>query len=722
MSPEQAAAKPVDKRADIWSFGAVLWEMLTGQQLFSGETLSHTLADVLRADIDFTQLPAGTPQLIADVLRRCLDRDVKRRLRDVGEARIAIDKAILDPSGIVLGPARRVQDRRYPHVRRALPWAIAAATSCLAALMMMGWAPWRAAIGVQPLRVNLRLGPDVSFAHSPLRANLALSPQGDVLTFIGQRAGGTRQLYVRRLDQWQAVPLAGTENGSGPFFSPDGRWIGFFADGKLKKIAVTGGAAVALCDLVGLTGATWGEDGTIVLAGMSSGEPLLRVSDAGGTPEPLTRLADGERFQRWPQTLMGGKAVLFTSGSNSPLAGGSYDVVAQQLPNGPRKVLQTSSYFARYVSGHLLYLHDRTLFAAPFDVRRLELTGKPVPVLQQVSASPAAGSGQLAVSENGTIVYLESADGNEEAAPLVWMDHDGTTSPMRSTAAEWGNPRFSPDGTRLALDITAPGGRPAIWIYDWTRDQLTRLTFGDGADVSPVWTPDGQRIVFASTRGNGVPNLYWQRVDGTGHLQRLTDSTHTQVAGSFHKSGKFLAFSEGLSSSSNVMVLPIDGDDASGWKPGTATVFQKNALDPMFSPDGRWIAYSTNETGRAEVVVRGFADPGARWPVSTSGGRFPRWSQARGELLFTDLGLHIMAAGYAVEGNSLRVDKPHLWSPPQLRIGSQRQDYDLHPDGHRVVFAGLQQNPAGTEPNSVNMIVNFADELRRIAPDTRQSR
>jgi serine/threonine-protein kinase len=704
MSPEQATAKPVDKRADIWSFGAVLWEMMTGQRLFNGETLSQTLAEVLRADIDFAQLPAGTPRVILDLLRRCLDRDVRHRLRDIGEARIAIDSAILDPSPMAAGRARR-----------ALPWATLAATFLLAAGLATVWARWRPSVDVRPVRVNVRLGSNVSIAHVlPPSANLNLSRQGDVLAFVGQQAGGTPQLYVRRLDQLQAVPLAGTENGRDPFFSPDGRWIGFFADGKLKKIAVTGGAAVGLCDVAGDRGGTWAEDGTIVFAQTYSG-PLLRVSDAGGTPEAVTRLAEGERFQRWPQTLLDGKAILFTSGGTSPLASGGYDVVVQRLPNGPRKILQTNAYFARYVSGHLLYLHDGTMFAVPFDVGRLEITGKPVPVLEQVSSSSAAGSAQLAASENGTVVYLESADANEEAAVLVGIDRDGKTSPLRSVPPEWGNPRFSPDGTRLALDITAIGGRPAVWVYDWTRDQLTRLTFGDGSDVSPVWTPDGRRIVFASTRGNGVPNLYWQRVDGTGTVQRLTDATHTQIPDSFHKSGKFLAFHEASSSSANLMVLPVDGDEASGWKPGIPTVFQKDSLDGMFSPDGRWIAYSTKESGRPEVVVRAFAGPGAKWAVSTNGALLPRWSQTRHELLFTAPDRHLMAASYVVEGNSLRFDKPYPTSIPLL-VQSGRQDYDLHPDGNRFVSAGLQQSSIGTEPNHVSMILNFTDELRRIAP------
>jgi serine/threonine-protein kinase len=715
MSPEQAAARPADKRADIWSFGVVLWEMLTGGRLFNGETLSQTLAEVLRADIDFTQLPASTPRAILDLLRRCLDRDVKGRLRDIGEARIAIDSAILDQGAPAVGAARRVEGGRHTRVARALPWATLVATLLLVAILAIGWA-WRPGLGIRPVRVNVRLGPDVSIAHvQPSGASLTLSPQGDVLAFVGQRAGGTRQLYVRRLDQWQAVPLAGTENGKDPFFSPDGRWIGFFADGKLKKIAVTGGAAVGLCDVTADRGGTWAEDGTIAFAQTSSAAPLLRVSDAGGTPEPLTRLTEGERFQRWPQTLPGGHAILFTSGSTSPLASGGYDVVVQRLPNGPRKVLQTNSYFARYVTGHLLYLHDRTMFAASFDVDRLELTGKPAPVLQEVSASPAAGSGQLAVSENGTVVYLESADLNEETSSLVETDRAGKISPLRSVSTEWGNPRFSPDGTRLALDIIASGGRPSVWTYDWIRDSLTRLTFSDGSDVSPVWTPDGRRIVFASTRENGVPNLYWQRVDGLGSVQRLTDSSHTQIPDSFHNSGKLLAFHESSSSSSNLMVLPIDGDEAAGWKPGTPTLFQKDALDAMFSPDGRWIAYSTNESGRPEVVARALIGPGAKWTVSTNGGRFPRWSPARHELVFTDLARHLMSASYVVAADSLRFDKPHP-SPIQVLVQSGRQDYDLHPDGNHFVSADLQQNAIGNGPNHVSMILNFADELRRIAP------
>jgi serine/threonine-protein kinase len=721
MSPEQAAGKPVDKRADIWSFGVVLWEMLTSRRLFTGETISHTLADVLRSDIDFARLPAHTPVAIRVLLQRCLDRDIKSRLRDVGEARIALDRAIREPNPIVVGAADGLEKDAKPRLVRALPWAISIAAALLAVALLVVWAPWRPGIAAPAVRLSVQLGPELSVASPlPPGTHIAVSPNGQVLAFVGQKADGTSQLYVRRLDQWQQVPFAGTENARDPFFSPDGQWIAFFADRKLKKIAVTGGAAATVCDTFGDRGGTWGQDGTIVFAQTIADVPLMRVSDAGGKPEPLTRLADGERFQRFPQTLMGGNAVLFTSSSGSPLAGGTQNIVVQQLPNGPRKVLQTDAYFARYMNGYLLYLRDRTVFAASFDLGRLELTGQPVPVLQEVRSSSSAGSGQLAVSANGMVAYVQGVNASEEAAALVWMDRDGTTSPLRSTPAEWGSPRFSPDGTRLAMDIGAASGQPAVSIYDWSRDRLTRLTSGDGGGANPVWTPDGRTIVFASTRESGAPNLYWQQADGTGSAQRLTDSSRAHIPTSIHQSGKFLAYDEGLPSGGrNVMILPIDGNEVSGWKPGTPVVFQKAAGEATFSPDGRWIALTSNETGRAEVYVRPFPGPGAKWAVSTGGGRLPRWSPARPELLFADPDRHIMVADWSIEGDSFHVAKPHLWSPGQFRPRLGGQSYDLHPDGNRVVLAMPEQNATGTDANRVSVILNFVDELRRVAPAKR---
>jgi serine/threonine-protein kinase len=720
MSPEQAAGKPVDKRADIWSFGVVFWEILTGKRLFDGETISHTLADVLRAEIDFDLLPLDTPASIRELLRRCLDRDVKRRLRDIGEARIAIDRAA-EAGGTPSGVGPREAERRSSLMRVA-PWLLATTFALVSGVLLVMGSPWRASLTNKPIYVSLELGADVTKA-GPQGANIALSPNGEILAFVAQNSRAERQLYIRRLDEWQASPLPGTDEARDPFFSPDSRWIGFFAGGRLKKIAVTGGAAVVLSDsTVSDRGGAWGEDGMIVFAPIANpGAPLMRVSEAGGKPEPATRLMDREFFHRWPQLLNGGKTVLFTS-SDQQSTGGSYDnadIVAQAIPNGARKVVQRGGYFGRYVpSGHLLFVHGGTLFAAPFDVERLEVTGQAVPVLDHIVASPGVGNAQLAVANNGTAVYLGGQSAGE-AAPIVWMDRDGRSTPLRSTPSEWSNPRFSQDGARLAVDITTGGQLPSIWLVDWERDGLTRLTFGNAADVRPVWTPDGRRIVFTSTREKGPPNLFWQRADGTGEAQRLLDASTTQIAGSWHPNGRILAFQQGASDGTmDLMILPIDGDEASGWKPGTPKAFLQTPFDeqdPMFSPDGRWIAYYSNETGRNEVYVRPFPGPGGKWQVSTDGGSSPVWSRARRELFFSTDN-QIMVAGYTADGDSFHVERPRLWSPGRFRVRPRLRSYDLHPDGNRFALDGLQSGQGDSGQTHVRLIVNFFDELRRIAP------
>ena len=379
--------------------------------------------------------------------------------------------------------------------------------------------------------------------------------------------------YVRRLNQLQATPLSGTEDALSPFFSPDGQWIGFSADRKLKKIAVNGGASATLCDVTQLRGGSWGEDGTIVFSLSDTRTMrLMRVSAEGGTPEPLTPSADGEVAQLWPQILPGGKAVLYTSSDVVGAYNGA-NLVVQPLPDGPRKIVQRGGFYGRYVpSGHLVYIHDGTLFAAPFDLDRLELTGPPALALEGVASNSITGGAQFSVSASGALVYLPGPM-KGAGIPIDWINPDGQTSPLRATRANWFNPRFSPDGRRLAMEIL--DGQSDIWIYEPERDVLTRLTSDPAADSKPVWTPDGQRIVFASTREDrSTPNLYWQRADGTGDAQRLTVSTSPQEPGSWHPSGKFLAFEEDR----KLMILPMEGDEASGWRPGTPYPFSNGAF------------------------------------------------------------------------------------------------------------------------------------------------
>ena len=728
MSPEQAAGKSVDKRADIWSFGVVCWEMLTGRRLFDGETIAHTMAGVLRADIDFGQLPSDTPPTIPDLLKRGLDRDVKRRLRDIGEARIAIDRAIADPHAGATPPANRAAFGFALRRSRRIRWAIALAFAIAGVGILLPWRLSRSVSRPAAVMVTADLGADTSLAvPGAPGANLALSPKGDLFVFVGQNssAAGT-QLYIRRLDQLRATVLSGTDDARSPFFSPDGGWIAFFANGKLKKISVTGGAAITICDAQAGRGGAWAPDDTIVFTpNAAPGNALKRVPSTGGTPVPLMKLADDESSQRWPQVLPNGKGVLFSTGPSL----GNWDdgsLAVKPLPDGARRVLLRGGYFGRYISsGHLVYIHGGTLFAVPFNLDRLEVIGSPVPVVESVVANAGTGVANFAASDNGTLVYWSGVGGGSDQS-ISWMDRNGKTEPLLATPSDWSNPRFSPDGRRLALDIRRAEGQPAISTYDWSRDQLMRLTVTSaGASIKPVWTPDGRRVTFSSTRANlQVMNLYWQRADGVGEAQRLTDSPNTQVASSWHPNGRLLAFYEnrGTQTGQDVLILPVEGDDASGWKPGKPYALLSEPFDEQdaqFSPDGRWIAYYSNESGGPEVYVRPFPNTSAgKWPISSGGGLNPVWSRARHELFYRTPNQQIMVASYAVDGDTFHPEQPRLWSPGRFLVRPRLTSYDLHPDGDRFAVAAVS-GVADLKQHNVVFIFNVFDELRRVAPATR---
>jgi serine/threonine-protein kinase len=728
MSPEQATGKPVDRRSDLWALGVVVIEMLTGRPVFAGETVSHVLASVLTSNPDWTALPAGTPPAIRRMLRRCLEKDRRRRLESAADARLDIEEALAAPIG-----EARARSAGSPEAfwRRALPWAIAGALAFGLTFVLAWFAPWRRLPAPTAMRLSAELGADASLIPGigPAGAAAVLSPDGTLLSFAAQKNGaGGSQLYVRRLDQLKATLLPGTDDASSPFFSPDGRWIAFFAGGKLKKISVTGGAAVTVCDAANSRGGAWSDDDSIVLQPTGSGRTgLMRVSSAGGRPEPLVDLADGEATPRWPQMLPGGRAILYTSSGQ----GGNYadaSIVLQQLPNGPRKVLVRGGYFGRYLSsGHLVYFHDGTLFAAPLDLGRRELTRPPTPVVEDVAGAVGNGSAQFAVSDNGTLVYVPGRTAGTDA-PIVWLDKTGKQTPIRSTLADWSNLQFSPDGQRLALEIS-DGRQTDIWLYDWTRDALTRLTLESGEHRVPVWTPDGGRITFRWNQRPGDPaNLYWRRADGSGEAQRLSVGINLQQPGAWHPSGKMLVFVEAPPNTGllDLMLLSVDGDEASGWKPGKPEAFP-NALAsaPAFSPDGRWIAYMSNASGRSEVYVRPFPGAIGEWQISTDGGTFPVWSRARKELLYAGSDNRIMVVSYDVRGDSFAADKPHVWADarfaPRARGlgGFGGRPFDLHPDGDRVAIAPARETQGPARPDMLVFIFNFFDELRRIAPVTR---
>ena len=692
--------------------------MLAGRRTFAGETITDVLSAITRDEPDWPALPADTPPHIRTLLRRCLQKDPQKRLPHIGIARIEIDEGPVVAQGF--SPAAPVGKSRA-----TVPWIVAAVLGLGLIAVVARWAPWRAAPQSGLVRLSAEMGVDAMLTND-LGASVALSPDGRVLAFIARKSTGMSQLHVRHMDRLDATALTGTETAQLPFFSPDSQWIAFFADGKLKKISVTGGAAVTLCDAPQGRGGSWADDRTIVFQPNVTGTDrgLMRVSDAGGTPEKLTTFFEGEANQRWPQALPGGKAVLYTAA----VSAGSYGdatVSLQVLPGGPRKVLVRGGYFGRYVpSGHLLYLHDGTLFVVPFDLDRLELAGQAVPALERVATNTTTGSADFTVSNGGTLAYVAGGISNN-ALPITWLRRDGKTSPLRAAASDWSNLRFSPDGHRLVMDMGGPSQND-IWVYDWERDAPSRLTVDPGNHTVPVWTPDGRRVVFRAQSNSNAFNLFWQRADGGGAPERLTTSSNTQFPGSWHPTGKFLVFTENSSKTSfDLMVLPMDGGEASGWKPGKPFAFfdgPYSEVDPMFSPDGRWIAYQSNETGRPEIFVRPFPGPGGKWQVSTDGGTLATWSRARKELFFVSPDQRIVVASYAVEGDSFRADKPRVWSDARLELrprgptGYGGRSFDLHPDGERFAVALAPKSQTDVKQDKVVFIFNVFDELQRLAP------
>jgi serine/threonine-protein kinase len=690
----------VDRRTDIWAFGVVLFEMLTGRHPFR----------------DKVALPSTLPPELRRLIHRCLEKDPKRRLQSIGDARIQIDDLL---NGVTEEPIADALSFPARFRQRVVPWMIAGA---LSVALFIVWASRRSEVPSSPLRLSVGLGPGISVASSSVGAATILSPDGKLLVFVGQKGvEGSPQLFVLRFDHLQAMPLSETDHADSPFFSPDGQWIAFFAAGKLKKISVNGGAAVTLCDAPNGRGGSWAEDGTIVFS-PSEGRnvSLMRVSSTGGAPAPLTSLAEGETTQRWPQVFPGSNAVLYTS-SASPGDFSEANLVVQRLPNGVRKIVQRGAYHGRYLaSGHLVYMREGKLFAVPFDRDRLEVTAQPVGVLEGVASNADTGSAQFGVSASGRLVYLQGLS-VRSGAEIWWMDREAKTTPLRPAVVNWSNLLFAPDGRRVAMQIAAPGPSD-IWVYDWDMERLTRLTSDPGFDSKPVWTPDGSRITFASARANkSTLNLYWQRADGSGDPQRLTESANNQRPASSHPNGRFLAFEEQNPTTTwDLMILPLDADDPSGSKRAQPTAFLASSSaerEPMFSPDGRWLAYHSNESGHNEVYVRPFPGPGGKWQISTGGGTYPTWSRTKDELFYS-LNAQIMVAPFAVEGGAFRAEKSRLWSAGRYVERAGNRGFDVHPDGERLAVAfSPAARTSSAKQDQVVLVFNFFDELRRLVPD-----
>ena len=690
MSPEQARGKSVDKRSDVWAFGCVLFEMITGEQAFRGETISDVLAAVMKEDPPLSAIPAR----LRRVVENCLRKDPRVRWRDIGDVRIALEECAAAP-GPEAAPVRR---------RSQLAWIVAAALAM--ALIVTSILLWRRTRAV--LHPLVRLTDDLVSSDS-----IALSPNGSCLAFVAER-----RLFVRFLENPKAISLPGTEGANLPFFSPDGESIGFFANGRLMKVAVQGGgAAVVLTDVSGAMGASWGEDGNIVFT-PNNRSGLMRIPQAGGQPVPVTVLdpKKGEVTHRDPQVLPGSQAVLFTTGPS-----GNYDeatIEAQVLKTGERKTVYRGGYHGRYLeSGHLIFVRRGTLFAAPMNLKRLELTGQPTPILYDVNSSPASARAAFDFSRAGNLVYLPAAN---IPFSLAWISASGQIERLSAPARPYREVSVSPDGTRLAV-VIREGPISNLWVYDWKRDRFAPVTFGKGLVYGATWSPDGNHLTFASTgAGMSGAGIYWARADGVGQPElirfgadvfaRSNMETTVTLAASIHR----IAFGNG-----RIWTAPLDFSDADRPKPGQPERFLTGpgGAGAAFSPDGHWLAYSSNESGRNEVSVAPFPGPGSKYLVSIGGGFFPVWSPKERQIFFFQAGSgpndgRVMVAGYTVKGTSFEADRPRVWAS---RV--PQGYYGLAPDGQR--FAASIPSTDVSDQTSIAHVVfllNFFDELRRRAP------
>jgi serine/threonine protein kinase len=699
MSPEQARGRTVDKRADIWAFGVILYEMLTGKRLFEGDTVSDTLAAVLKEEPDWDRVPPETRPL----LHRCLEKDPKRRLRDIADAMPLIEDV----------------PESKPAKRPLLAWSVAAifaiATAAVSLLHFYQKGP------ATPESVRFEIQPRATLDWS---SPFAISPDGRHLAFAAYGADAVVRLWVRDLDSLQARPISGTESTHIPpfFWSPDSRFIAFGSEKKLKKADITGGGTLTICDVDGdaVTGA-WSPEGVIIFGGQQG---LWRVSASGGLPAPLTKpdrtlKVNGLHF---PVFLPDGRHFLYFLRSESPEYRGTYIGSLDSKPEGqPSKPLLAETYGNGYVPsqdsgpGQILFMRDQTLFSQRFDEKRLETVGQPVPIVEHVGTYQ--GLGLFSASTNGVLAYLESGTGSE--SQFLWFDRQGKQQ------GKWGKRRsyyhiaLSPDGRQAAasspeLDLAL--GSTDIWLSEFARETNTRFTFGRGNNTMPVWSPDGRQIIFGSNRDGGVYNLYLKGADGIRDEEILLKSNYSKLPTSWSKDGRFLlitAFDQ--KTKADLRLISLEGDHKE------IQILNKefNEFDGRFSPDMRWIAYTSDESGSYEIYVRGFSPPGGKqsgtvgmWQVSTSGGTGARWRKDGKELYYRALDGTVMVvevgAGPAFQAGP---PQPLFQTPPMPTFGNLPFcSWDVTRDGNSFLINTLR---TGATQAPFIIILNWQAGLKK---------
>ena len=693
MSPEQARGKRVDEQTDIWAFGCVFYEALTGRRVFPGQSLSDILAEVLKQEPDWSALPPETPANISVLLRRCIHKIPSRRLHDIADARIEIEDTLSAPTTDVALKESPPTAKPF----HLLPWAIAALATFIAGLSLWSFGRYEPVAPKPVSRFTIPLND--SGDPSPSGQMMAITRDGTRLVYVG-RTGDHRQLFLRHLNGFDAKAIPKTDGARFPFFSPDGDWVGMLSDNQLKKLSLEGGVTQDLGRIESWAGGSWGPGDTIVFSQSPRG-PLYHVSATGGAPEPLTTV-DGEQGEQghiWPHILPGGRALLFSirmkgDPDRSPLA-------VQSLETNERQIVHEDGLYAHYVpTGHVVFLKSGSLMALPFDLERLEATGPPVPVIDGIQLTSTAGAAPFVLSDTGLLAYIAEADEHKDI--LLRVNRNGTTEPLSDELDSLAAPRLSPDGTRLAITISS-SGRSDVWIRDLDRGTQTRLTF-EGNNTSAVWSPDGTRLVFASDRA-GTFNLFVKNAEGTGGAEQLTESEYPQFPTSWTPDGNAVVFMQPQPTKRyDLYLLPMEGDRKP--QPLLDTTFTERL--GVVSPDGNWLAYVSNESGPG-VYLRAFPGPGPKWRISAEGGSQPQWSPNGRELFYRQDG-KMMVVPFS-RGPEPRPEKSQLLFEGQFEDNTLRTlNYDVTPDGGSFVMIRKVEELVSPQ---IHVVLNWFEELKQ---------
>jgi serine/threonine protein kinase/Tol biopolymer transport system component len=704
MSPEQAKGKAVDKRTDIWAFGAVLYELLTAKQAFHGEDTSEILAAVIKTEPNWNLLPETTPPGIRKLLRRCLQKDKTLRLRDAGDALMEIHEALTTPTS-----AEQVAVQGKSPLRSIrVAWSVAALVS-LALLVVVVFGALeslrRPPEETQAVRFSVS-PPDMwTFSQTSVQGTgapnpLAVSPDGHRVAFLATNADGKHLLWVRSLDALAAQALAGTDGAGRPFWSPDSRFLGFFADGKLKKVEVSGGPPITLCEAPNDRGGTWSQDGVIVFIGTYPGA-LQKVSASGGVPTAATTLSQGEIAHVRPIFLPDGRHFLYRAFNNTSQVEGP--IYLASLDSAERKLLLNSdSANIAYTQGHLLFLRERTLMAQPFDAQRLVLTSDAFPIAEQIQTQANPPSGVFSASGNGVLAYQTGT--GAAGFQLAWFDRSGKQVSVLGDRAEYSDLELSPDGKRASVNIPDQAGKQRdIWFYDLGRGLRTRFTFGPADALTSIWSPDASRVIF-NWRRKGHYDLYLKASSGAGTEEVLLEDNLEKYPLSWSPDGRFILYdSQGTNYS--LFVLPLSGDR----KPFPFLKTQFNVASAQFSPDGRWVAYQSNESGRAEVYAAPFPGPGGKWQISTTGGVLPRWSHDGKEIFYIAPDNKLMAAAVDGKGGSFEVGAVKQLFGTHAAAGG-RNRYDVSADGQRFLINATPEEATSTP---ITIVLNWTAGLKK---------